>query len=131
MDLAQRTILVIEDDGMVLSGLQMILESWGMAVLPAEDLPQALGCLADGTPDLILSDLRLRDGVNGFDVVDRVRIALARDVPAVILTGETGRAESAEGQRRKIAFLHKPVQGEPLRRALAAGLAGEPGVMAP
>ncbi|MGE5514411.1 MAG: hybrid sensor histidine kinase/response regulator [Bacteroidota bacterium] len=120
MAVSERTILVVEDDPMVLMGLQMILETWGMAVLPAEDMPQVLERLDEGRPDLILSDLRLRAGLTGFEVVEKVRAMLGQHVPAIILTGETGKAELAEGQRRNLTFLHKPIQAEPLKAAISA-----------
>ena len=120
MSVTKRTILVVEDDPMVLMGLQMILETWGMKVLPAEDMAQVLERLDQGKPDLILSDLRLRAGLTGFEVVERVRALLDQQVPAIILTGETGKAELAEGQRRNLTFLHKPIQAEPLKAAIAA-----------
>lgn len=123
MDVGSRTILVVEDDSMVLMGLQMILETWGMRVLPAEDMPQVLECIDHGRPDLILSDLRLRAGLTGFEVVERVRAILGTDVPAIILTGETGKAELAEGRRRNLTFLHKPIQAEPLKKAIAEAAA--------
>lgn len=120
MAVMKQTILVVEDDPMVLMGLQMILETWGMVVLPAEDMAQVLERLDDAQPNLILSDLRLRAGLTGFEVVERVRALLGRQVPAIILTGETGKAELAEGQRRNLTFLHKPIQAEPLKAAIAA-----------
>jgi signal transduction histidine kinase/CheY-like chemotaxis protein len=124
MDVGHRTILVVDDDSMVLTGLQMVLETWGLTVLAAQDLSQVLECIDQDRPDVILSDLRLRGGLTGFDVVDRVRAILGAEVPAIILTGETGKAELAEGQRRKLAFLHKPVQAEPLKQAIARAAAG-------
>lgn len=115
-----KTILVVEDDSMVLMGLSMVLESWGMIVLAADDLPQVDSRLGSGPrPDAILSDLNLRDGVTGFQVVEHVRDLLGEAVPALILTGDTGRSELEEGQRRHLAFLHKPVQPDALRRAVA------------
>ncbi|MBC7906467.1 MAG: response regulator [Rhodospirillaceae bacterium] len=119
MDVQARTVLVVEDDAMVLMGLQMILETWGLIVLPAEDMAQVLQRLDQAKPDLILSDLRLRAGLTGFEVVERVRTLMGGDIPAIILTGETGKAELAEGQRRNLTFLHKPIQAEPLKAAIA------------
>ncbi|HLO76202.1 MAG TPA: hybrid sensor histidine kinase/response regulator [Magnetospirillum sp.] len=120
MPVTTRTILVVEDDPMVLMGLQMILETWGMSVLAAEDMSQVLQRLDEGKPDLILSDLRLRAGLTGFEVVERVRAILGKEVPAIILTGETGKSELAEGQRRNLTFLHKPIQADPLKAAITA-----------
>jgi CheY-like chemotaxis protein len=122
MDVQSRTILVVEDDSMVLMGLQMILETWGLSVLPAEDMAQVLQQIDQARPDLILSDLRLRAGLTGFEVVERVRAMLGQDIPAIILTGETGKAELAEGQRRNLTFLHKPIQAEPLKAAISKAM---------
>lgn len=123
MTVAGRTILVVEDDSMVLTGLQMILESWGMRVLPAEDLPQVLAAIGTIIPDLVLSDLRLREGLNGYDVVDRVRAEMKAEIPAVILTGETGRNDLGGGLgRSRLSLLHKPVQADLLRKAITVAL---------
>ncbi len=122
MKAMEQTILVVEDDGMVLMGLTMILETWGLKVLAAEDMAQVLAKLDEGRPHIILSDLRLRAGVSGFDVVDRVRDMLGSPVPAVILTGETGRDEAEEGRRRRLTFLHKPIQPDTLRQAIGSAM---------
>lgn len=122
MDVQSLTILVVEDDAMVLMGLQMILETWGLTVLPAEDMAQVMQRLDEGRPNLILSDLRLRAGLTGFEVVERVREVVGGDIPAIILTGETGKAELAEGQRRNLTFLHKPIQAEPLKIAIGRAI---------
>lgn len=119
MNVASHTVLVVEDDSMVLMGLQMILETWGMNVLPAGDMAEVLDRLTHRRPDLILSDLRLREGLTGFEVVERVRGMLGAELPAIILTGETGKGDLAEGERRRITFLHKPIQAESLRQAIA------------
>jgi two-component system, OmpR family, phosphate regulon response regulator PhoB len=122
MNLSAQTILVVEDDAMVLTGLQMVLESWGVRVLAAQDMDDVVRQLAEAAPDLILSDLRLRAGLSGFDVVDCVHARCGTSVPAMILTGETGRPELEEGRRRGFYFLHKPIQASQLRQAVAAAL---------
>lgn len=121
MSLTGKCVLVVDDDQMVLSSLQLIMESWGLEVLAAEDLSQVKEKMQLKNPDLVLSDLRLRDNASGFDVVAFVRSTLA-DIPAIILTGETGKDVLAEGVRRGLAFLHKPVQGALLREALLRAL---------
>ncbi|MGE5547009.1 MAG: response regulator [Solirubrobacterales bacterium] len=123
MDLGDKTVLVVEDETLVLAGLTMILEAWGLTVLGAEDMDQVMARLEEGRPDLILSDLRLRGGLSGFDVVERVRSRVGDDLPAIILTGETGKAELEEGRRRNLSFMHKPVLPDDLRRAVTGGLA--------
>lgn len=122
-NIGDATVLVVDDDAMVLMGLQMILESWGLKVLAAEDMAQVLQRMDEDEPDLVLSDLRLRGGLSGFDVVERVRAMLRKELPAIILTGETGKLELSEGQKRSLTFLHKPVQADPLRNAIGTALA--------
>jgi two-component system, OmpR family, phosphate regulon response regulator PhoB len=120
--LASRTVLVVDDDALVLMGLQMMLETWELTVLAASDLAGVRQHLSAGTPDLVLTDLRLSGGLSGFDVVDEVRSHTSPMLPALVLTGDTGEAGLAEGHRRNVAFLHKPIQPEELRRAIVGAL---------
>jgi signal transduction histidine kinase/CheY-like chemotaxis protein len=122
VDLSGVAVLVVDDDRMVLSGLTMILEMWGIVVLPAEDMAQVLQRMDEATPTVVLTDLRLRANLSGYEVVDRVRAMLQRQVPAIVLTGETSGDQLAEGRRCGAALLHKPVQAEPLRRAIEDAL---------
>ena len=114
------TVLAVDDEAMVLTGLQMILESWGCTVAAAGDMREVFAVL-DALPDppsVILTDLRLPGKVSGFDVIDRVRRLYGREIPAVVLSGETARSALLEGQRRGCSFLHKPLHPGDLRRVL-------------
>lgn len=119
--LSGTTVLAVDDDPMVLTGLQLSLEGWGCTVVPAGDIRDVFVRLdqLDGPPDVILTDLRLPNKVTGFDVIDRVRKLYGREIPAIVLTGETGQAELTEGQRRHCSFLHKPLHPLDLKRVLS------------
>ncbi|WP_448187765.1 ATP-binding response regulator [Azospirillum sp. sgz301742] len=119
--LAGTTVLAVDDDAMVLTGLQLSLEGWGCTVVPAGDIREVFMRLdqLDGPPDVILTDLRLPNKVTGFEVIDRVRKLYGREIPAIVLTGETGQAELTEGQRRHCSFLHKPLHPLDLKRVLS------------
>ncbi|MCW2246662.1 signal transduction histidine kinase/ActR/RegA family two-component response regulator [Azospirillum fermentarium] len=121
------TVLVVDDDAMVLTGLRLSLESWGCTVVFAGDMREVMQAVDGLTepPDIILSDLRLPGGVTGFQVIDRVRRLFATTIPAVVLTGETGEAELVEGRRRGCAFLHKPLHPADLRQVLGRIRSGE------
>ncbi|MBI5165000.1 MAG: response regulator [Magnetospirillum sp.] len=114
--MGDKTVLVVDDDPMVLSGLTMLLESWGFAVLAAEDLDGSMDSLGRGRPDLMVADLRLKGGASGLEVVERVRGHLHAEVPAIILTGAEA---SWRDQRPDLTVLIKPVQPAQLRRLLA------------
>ncbi|WP_448207191.1 hybrid sensor histidine kinase/response regulator [Azospirillum sp. sgz302134] len=118
--LAGMTVLAVDDEAMVLTGLQMILESWGCTVAAAGDMREVFAVL-DGLPEppaVILTDLRLPGTVSGFDVIDRVRRLYGKDIPAVVLSGETAQSALLEGQRRGCSFLHKPLHPGELKLVL-------------
>ena len=118
--LAGMSVLAVDDDSMVLTGLTMILEGWGCNVAAAGDMREVFAVL-DGLPEapaVILTDLRLPGTVSGFDVIDRVRRLYGRDIPAVVLSGETAQSALLEGQRRGCSFLHKPLHPGELRQVL-------------
>lgn len=125
----QVTILVVDDETIILMGLQAMLESWGYHVIPANSAQQALERLraAALSPDLVLADYRLRAGQIGPDMVRAVQALCAWPVPAVILTGDTDPARIAEVEGAGFGILHKPVTARDLRRAVEARLPSRPG----
>ncbi len=109
--------VVIDDEAIILAGMEIMLDTWGYRVVAAEDADTALKALATApTPSLILSDYRLRNGVSGVDAIRAVREACGVSVPAILLTGDTGAGLVAAAQRDGLTILHKPVQPADLRR---------------
>jgi DNA-binding response OmpR family regulator len=66
-------------------------------------------CDAAGTllPDLIVSDQRLPDG-SGLGCIALVRAHAGRDVPCVIVTGDTAPADVAKLRATGLPLLFKP-----------------------
>lgn len=78
------TVLVVEDDEMILEGLQYSLKQEEYEVVSATDVAGALEILQTGTSlDFCLLDVMLPDG-NGFTICDRIR--KDSDVPILFLT---------------------------------------------
>ncbi|WP_348771419.1 hybrid sensor histidine kinase/response regulator [Azospirillum sp. SYSU D00513] len=117
---ADLTVLAVDDDAMVLSGLELILQGWGCKVVAVTSMREVFAALdgLDEPPDAILTDLRLTGNVSGFDVIDRVRRLYKRDIPAVVLSGETAQETLIEGRNRGCAFLHKPIHPDELKQVL-------------
>jgi CheY-like chemotaxis protein len=117
-------VLVVDDDEMVLFGLRMMLESWGCTVVPAADLREVMAGLdaLPEPPQVILTDLRLPGGANGYDVIQRVRRLYRRDIPAVVLTGEASQSPLAGAGQPGCWLMRKPVQPDELRRMLRTAL---------
>jgi signal transduction histidine kinase/ActR/RegA family two-component response regulator len=108
-----RRIWLIEDDAEVSAALTLRLGAWGATV---ETLASATAVRARLTacdaadaplPDLIVSDQRLPDG-SGLACIALVRAHAGREVPSVILTGDTAPADVARLQATGLPLLFKP-----------------------
>ncbi len=119
---AQRVVVVIEDEAIVLAGYQMLFESWDYHVVAAQTVEEAIETLAEeaNAPGFILADFRLRDGQTGVEAIDRLRQAFGLEIPGVVVTGDT--TVTVEGLRKALAsgmpVLHKPVNGRQLQDIL-------------
>lgn len=120
-----RTVVVIEDDEMILAATKDLLMRWGAGVVAAADSADALAQLADEDlrPDLVIADFRLRNGESGFEAARRVEVLAGRPVPAVIVTGDTADADLKLAINAGWNVLYKPVDPAKLR-ALTHHLAG-------
>jgi CheY-like chemotaxis protein len=88
-----------------------MLADGGYEVLSATSAEEAVEILkqAGRTPDVVVSDYRLRDGQVGTECVRRVRAFLGSAVPGVILTGETGLAAVSDITAHGLGIAHKPI----------------------
>ncbi|PWC32196.1 histidine kinase [Azospirillum sp. TSO22-1] len=115
-----RFAVLVDDDAIVLMGLQAILTEWGYDVLIAGSADQAVERLeADGRrPDIVVADYRLREGRVGTEAILRVRDLRGADIPGVILTGETGPECQHDAALHHFTVVHKPVTPRELGAAL-------------
>ncbi len=117
---AGKGILFIEDDAVQAHTAAMMMEDWGYRVEIAGSAAQAESRAADFVPDLIISDYRLRGGVDGLAVIARLRDLLAADLPAILLTGETSVGD--EAVQAGVRILYKPYVPDQLEAAIHAAL---------
>ncbi len=124
MDVSGMRVLVIDDEPAILSGIRYLLRSWGCEVAIAEDRAQALEAVSiwSSAPDLVISDLRLRDGESGLDALAALDHYFKRDdtppFPRLLITGETRSDRLREIKAAEISVLYKPVSPEQLRAAM-------------
>ena len=114
-----KKILIVDDNGPVVSALSMLLVSEGYDILSAMDAMQAMNMITTHKPDLILLDLKIPAG-GGMAVYDRVKQSNAsRNTPIIFLT-----AAPIEQLAGKIAaldrklFINKPWNNDELLAAI-------------
>lgn len=92
--MAQKHILVVDDESSIRDVLTRYLEREGYRVEVAADGPAALQATAQVSPDLIVLDLML-PGLDGLEVCQRLRAVSM--VPIIMLTARDEEADKVRG----------------------------------
>jgi DNA-binding NarL/FixJ family response regulator len=114
-------LLVVDDEPKLLRAVAVDLRGEGYDVTTARSGSEALISVAQKTPDLIVSDIRM-PGMDGYELARRLRrnqrTAL---VPIVFLTAKDATADRIEGFRTGIdAYLTKPFEPDELLAVIAS-----------
>jgi signal transduction histidine kinase/CheY-like chemotaxis protein len=119
-------ILVIDDELAIQDAMCSLLTEWGHEVIAAGSCEEMLARVADrpARPDLIICDYRLRGTENGIEVIERLQSEYNHDIPAMLVTGDTGPQRLQEAQRSGYLLLHKPVPRGKLRAAIGNLMSG-------
>jgi CheY-like chemotaxis protein len=118
---APRTILVVEDEADVRAIVRRQLESLGHRALVAEAATEALLLIqSPGGPDVLLTDVVLKAGLNGIDLALAARQARP-GLPVIFMSGYTA-VPDAQHRIRDIGapLLSKPFTTPQLERAVNA-----------
>ncbi|NID05520.1 hybrid sensor histidine kinase/response regulator [Luteibacter jiangsuensis] len=126
-DIVGMRVLVIDDEPTILAGISYLLGSWGCEVVTAEDAQQAMEAVHQWMqpPDIVISDLRLREGT-GLDVIgqlDRYYRRRPGDPPPfarVLITGETRGEFLHHVDQSDTRVLFKPVSPERLHEVMVS-----------
>ena len=120
-DVANSLILLVDDEPEVRDSMLTLLSKWRCEVIAAESCTQMLEKLVSiqRMPDLIVSDYRLQGEENGIDVVARLREEFNAQVPALLITGDTGMEQLREAEESGLHVLHKPLNPARLRALIA------------
>ncbi len=118
-DLSGVRVLVVEDDASALEAVGGLLRSWGCVVQLAGNAGQALlRVVEQGTPQVVLSDLHLGNGLDGIALIERLRAASSQPIAACLMSGSTGADVMEAAQHAGLTLLHKPVRPAKLRNLL-------------
>jgi putative nucleotidyltransferase with HDIG domain len=116
--MAKRHLLFVDDEPMVLKGLQRSLRSmrheW--EILYAEGGEAALAMLASHPVDVVISDMRM-PGMDGAQLLEAVKVRFPQ-VVRIILSGQLDRDMTLQSVKVAHQLLAKPCDLEVLREAL-------------
>ncbi|MCG6938783.1 MAG: hybrid sensor histidine kinase/response regulator [Gammaproteobacteria bacterium] len=121
--LAGLRVLIIDDDLEVLTATSILLKKWGCVVMTAKTSDEVLENIDfSEQADFILSDLRLPGELNGIELLDLIRARAGKDIPAIIITGDTGPERILLSQKSSYKILHKPLKPAQLRTTIHIAL---------
>jgi class 3 adenylate cyclase len=117
------SVLVVDDEERNRVLLRDQLEARGYSVREADTGLQALRCVAERPPDLILLDVMM-PGMDGFEVCRRLKNdAKTAPIPILLITVLSERRERLMGVRAGANdFLHKPVDFQDLNLRVSNAL---------
>lgn len=104
-------ILVVDDDHAVLNATRHLLDQWGYKATCVATAEEALETVAiDSTKfSFALLDYRLPNDWNGVRLFTELRNLLGRELPSILLTGDTSVDELREVKDSGLPVLHKPI----------------------
>jgi len=113
-------VVVVDDEALVRAGMEGVLHGWGCHVVNAGSGDEALVLLGEHerTPDVVISDYRLRENETGIEVINRIRTHYASAIPAALISGDTAPERLREAKDSGYPLLHKPVSPAKLRALL-------------
>jgi len=120
IDLAERFLLVVEDQFLIAKDLEEMLLTLGARKVKLEmNIGAALISLQDEQPDIALLDYKL-----GAGTVEPLADALqARNIPFIFITGYND-SQAITARFRNVPLVRKPIDFDSVSAALRAALAG-------
>ncbi len=112
-----KTVLLVEDNRDLADGVAQLLRLHGVSVRVAYDGPSAIKSALDAVPDVILCDLGLPGGMDGFAVARACRAETPlREVRLVAVSGYSSAEDHANATAAGFdSLLIKPLTEESLR----------------
>ena len=111
-------VLCLDNDGEILLGMQTLLSKWGVEVITASTIDEALSKMSL-EPHVLLVDYHLHDRLDGLDSLDALR-ENARHLHGALLTADGSDELRQQARQRGYLVLTKPVKPASLRSFLSA-----------
>ncbi len=115
-------ILVVDDEVSVRESTAAALRLYGLQVELADSLEQATAVASrwGNQLDALITDYRLRNGLDGLQVAADIQAQLKRRIPTLLITGDTAPERVRLAQRSGLRVMYKPVKINDMVEALRA-----------
>ena len=126
--MAKPTILVLDDEPEILEITALAFEGQGYEVFTAAGGEEALTCVKEKHPQVLLIDYRLKGDMTGLDFLKAARL-VDPGVPAVMITGLSEQVETLKAECERVgisAFFQKPLQMDAVYDAVKKALDSAP-----
>ncbi len=110
-------VVVIDDDEDICQTMKLLLQKWGCNVVTGENSSVILQ-KCTSIPKIIIADYRLRENKTGGQAIKELQKNYNTNIPAIIITGDTGADRLQEAKNEGYILLHKPVSVPKLRASI-------------
>ena len=126
-----KTILIVDDNEVILKTVSLKLQGAGYKVVTALDGAEAVAAVRRDAPDLILLDISFPPDVggvewDGFRIMAWLhRLEAVKKTPVIIITGgEDAKYKERAVAAGAVAYFHKPIDHDDLLKVIRANLSG-------
>ena len=111
----ERTVLIIEDEKLIIVSTQMVLEAAGFCVESAVNGEEGIQKAKSARPDLVLLDIMM-PGIDGWETLTRLkRDSATAGIPVVIFTArEHSRGHQKSTEMGAADYFRKPFEPDEL-----------------
>lgn len=111
----ERTVLIIEDEKLIIVSTQMVLEAAGFRVESATNGEDGIAKAKSLAPDLVLLDIMM-PGIDGWETLTRLkRDTATSNIPVIIFTArEHARGHQKSSEMGAADYFRKPFEPDEL-----------------
>lgn len=117
-------VLCVDDEPIILDGMQALLEKWSCDVTVARTIDDAIDRLKAEVFDVIIADFHLKDRMTGLEFILTERARLTHRHQAALLTAQATTEIEKEAGSNNVLVLHKPVDPNSIKAFLSRCTAG-------
>jgi PAS domain S-box-containing protein len=115
------TVLCVDNEPEILTGMSALMSRWGVNVLTAANVADARSVAAHEPPAVVLADYRLDDAEpDGLDLLVELCSRGGETTPGALVTADHSTALAERAREQGFPLLRKPVKPAALRALLGA-----------